>query len=117
MKIKIFPAIIALALSALFAYGLYAWGNNIENKTLISIIGGVSLFLTIGTVLGTAFENKRKSLNLKTLSAIFSVVIIIADVVFSTKPNYTTDLIVIVSSFIILLWALLFYFVSSTKIK
>ena len=115
MKIKIFPAIIALALSALFAYGLYAWGNNIENKTLISIIGGVSLFITIGTVLGTSFENKRKSINLKTISAVFAVGIIIADIVFCNKTDSSMNLIIIVSSVIILLWALLIYLISSAK--
>ncbi len=115
MKIKIFPAIIALALSVLFAYGLYSWGNNIENKTLISIIGGVSLFLTIGTVLGTSFDDKRKSVNLKTISALFALGVIIAGIVFCNKTASSMNLIIVVSSVIMLLWALLVYLVSSIK--
>ena len=104
-----------MALSAFFAYGLYAWGNNIENKTLISIIGGVSLFLTIGTVLGTSFENKRKSINLKTISAVFAVGIIISNIVFCNKTDSSMNLIIIVSSVIILLWALLIYLIFFAK--
>ena len=80
MKIKIVPAIITLALSVLFAYGLYSWGNNAECNLLVSIIGGVSLVLTLGMVLGVSLENARKSINVKITSVVFAVLAIIESI-------------------------------------
>lgn len=114
MKIKIVPAIIALALSALFAYGLYSWGNNAEYKTLVSIIGGVSLLLTFGTVLGVSLENARKSINVKITSVVFAVLAIIESIVFNNF-ECSNELIIIVSGVIILFWLLLIYYIAKSK--
>ena len=114
MKIKIVPAIIALALSALFAYGLYSWGNNAEHNTLVSIIGGVSLVLTLGTVLGVSLDDTRKSVNIKVISSIFAIIAIIASIVFNNSAS-SKELIIIISSVIVLLWALLVYFIGIAK--
>ena len=117
MKIKLFPAIITLALSTLFAYGLFALGNNDEHKLLIAISGGVSLFLTLGTIVGISLDNKRASANIKTLSAVFAIAVIIANSVFSSITNASMSLFIIICCVIILLWALLVYLIATAKVK
>ena len=117
MRIKIVPTIIALALSALFAYGLFTFGNNAEQKLLISVFGGVSLLLTLGTVLGVSLDKKRVSANIKTLSAIFALVVIVAGIVFSCYACQSMNLIILVSSGILLLWVLLIYFIATAKMN
>ena len=115
MKVKVFPAIISVAISALFAYGLYAWGKDTDMSAMIAIIGGVSLLLTLGTILGLSFEDKRMATNIKTVSAIFAVVSIVAGLVFNSVANISANVIIIVSGIIILLWALLVYWVALAK--
>ena len=115
MKVRIIPLCLALVLSAIVAYGLYSWCDNPDLGVLIPIFGGVSLFLTFGVVVGLAIDDARKSANIKTLSAVFAVVALVASIAFCNSSACSINLMVVVSCLIIVVWLLFVYFIATAK--
>lgn len=52
MKINLIPTIIALAISALIGYALYALCKTEGQEVFMAILGGISLFLPLPRALG-----------------------------------------------------------------
>ena len=71
MKINFIPIVIAFAASALIAYGFYSGCRAEDICLLVTILGGFSLFLTLGTTFGVSFSRSRTTQNVKAGSGFF----------------------------------------------
>jgi hypothetical protein len=82
MRVNFIPTIIAIAISLLIAYGLYAFYDG-ENKFLL--FGG-SFFLLAATLfaaIGTDMHQPRTSFNIKVVSGVFFAIALGGNVLFS----------------------------------
>ena len=109
MKINIIPSIIALAIAALLAFGLYSWCRFADLNLLIAIFGGICFLCTLGTSLGISFEKSRKSTNIKLLSSLFFFVFLISNIVFCCLSSFSIPVYVIINGVILVIWLLLCY--------
>jgi len=112
MKLNIIPSIIALAASALFAYGIYSWCHYTDLNLLVSIMGGICIALTAGACLGVSLPNSRTSLNVKVLSGVFAAVFIIINVIFCCIESFAAPAYIIINGILLLIWLLGAYFIS-----
>lgn len=109
MKLNIVPSIIALAISALIAYGLYSWCRNADMQILLSIFGGVSMLLTFGSMLAISFEDSRTTVNVRVLSGVFAFLVILSNAIFCCISSFSTPLYVIINGLLMLIWFLSAY--------
>lgn len=109
MKLNIVPSIIALAISALIAYGLYSWCRNADMQILLSIFGGVSMLLTFGSMLAISFEDSRITVNFRVLSGVFALLIVLSNAIFCCVSSFSTPLYVIINGMLMLIWFLSAY--------
>jgi len=116
MKLHIVPSIIALALSALIAFGMYSWCKCTDYKLLVTIAGGVSILLPIGTTLGVSIPaNKRANANVKVLSSVFAIAFVISNIIFCIMAHFSMPAYIIVNGIILLIWLLLTYIIARAK--
>ena len=104
MKLNIVPSIIALAISALIAYGLYSWCRNADMQILLSIFGGVSMLLTFGSMLAISFKDSRTTVNVRVLSGVFAFLVILSNAIFCCISSFSTPLYVIINGLLLLTW-------------
>ena len=109
MKFNAVTSLIALAIVALLAFGLYSWCRFAELNLLVAIFGGVACLLTLGTSLGISFEQPRKSTNIKVLSSLFFTIFLISNVVFCCLASFSVPVYVIINGVLLLLWFLSCY--------
>ena len=109
MRLNIVPSIIALAISALIAYGLYSWCRNADMQILLSIFGGVSMLLTFGSMLAISFEDSRTTVNVRVLSGVFAFLVILSNAIFCCISSFSTPLYVIINGMLMLIWFLSAY--------
>lgn len=86
MKINPIMLLIALGIGALAGYGFFAANSGDENQILIAITSGVSLFITLAGLLAVSSPNGGSG-NIRALSALFVVLFVVANVVFSFFPS------------------------------
>jgi hypothetical protein len=95
MKVNTSFILISVAMSALLAYGLYAYAPE-ENKELLTIGGFISFLTTLAFTLGVQFEYPRTTTNIRTLSSLFFLIMLIGNVVFSriqfSTPSYVVTM-------------------------
>jgi hypothetical protein len=91
MKVNTSFILISVAMSALLAYGLYAYAPE-ENKELLTIGGFISFLTTLAFTLGVQFEYPRTTTNIRALSSVFFLFTLIGNVVFArmtfSPPSY-----------------------------
>lgn len=104
MKLNIVPSIIAFAISALIAYGLYSWCRDADMQMLLSIFGGISLLLTLGGMLAISFEDSRTTVNVRVLSGVFAFLVILSNAIFCCISSFSTPLYVIINGLLLLTW-------------
>lgn len=109
MKLNLIPCIIALAASALVAFGLYSWCRAEEMNLLIAIFGGVSMVLTSGAMIGVSFTHGRTSVNVKMLSGITSGLILISNVIFCCLNSFSYAVYINTNGLLLLIWLLAVY--------
>ncbi|MGM9818083.1 MAG: hypothetical protein ACI30B_03770 [Paludibacteraceae bacterium] len=109
MKFNIIPALIAVALSALVAFGMYNWCRYQDMNLLVAIVGGISMALTCGLSLGISFVDKRKGINTKVMSSIFAFLALIINVIFCCLSAFSAPAYIITISILILIWLLVIY--------
>jgi hypothetical protein len=105
MKLNFFPTIISIGISSLISYGFYTFHDGL-NKDILAV--GSFLFLTITLIgtLGVSFENPRKKVNFKTISALFFVISIISNFIF-LSINHTLPMYVIVNGILFMIYLLI----------
>lgn len=83
MKINPFMTILSLLMSALIGYALFEYCKEPDLRWLLTIAGGIGIFLTWGTTLAVSLEDKRATANLKVLSGICALVMTALQCVFA----------------------------------
>ena len=114
MKINIIPTIIALAVSALAAYALYAFCKTEGQELLLAIGGGIALFLPLATCLGIRFEQGRTSANTAAVGGVFFAVLLIAQLIFAFV-QFSTPAYVITNGMLLLVFLLCVYAIAKAK--
>lgn len=82
MKINFVLTLIAISISALFAYALYSISNS-ENKLLLCGGGFIFISITLITTIAAQFNGERTTLNIKALSGIFFTIGLISHLVYA----------------------------------
>lgn len=113
MKIKVFPTIIAAAISLLIAYGLHSYCKT-EGKELLLAIGGfICLFLPLATCIGVRFET-RTTANTAVVGGIFFLALLVSNIIF-VVVEFVTPPYVIVNGLLVLLMIAIVYGLAKTK--
>jgi len=119
MKLKLNPAtsLIAIAISALIAYGFYSFGNPIDFHSVRHIIIVISIFvyssITLIATIGTNFETSRITTVNRTVSVVFFIIGLIATVILNYF-SFSIPMFVIVMGILFLIFVLLLYVLSKT---
>lgn len=113
MKIKVVPALIIAAISALVAYGFYFLCKS-DQKELLLFGSGVITFCTLVAAFALEFKNQRATTNIKVVSILFFVIALICNSIFAfvkiADPVY-----VIVNGLLLLAWLLVVYGIGRAK--
>lgn len=114
MKLNVIPTIIAVAISALIAFGLYSFAKTEDYQSHLAIASFIALLFPLATTLGAKFEEPRTSANVKTLSGVFFILALIASVLFAFV-KFTVPVLVLSEGLILLVWLLVAYAVAKAK--
>lgn len=114
MKIKVIPAIIAFFVNLLIAYGLFHACHYDSRAWLLSVVSGIALLIPMLACFSVSFQPSRTSANIKVVSAVFWVVILIADIIFSFF-QFSIPLFIITNGLLLLLWLLIAYLIGQAE--
>ena len=114
MKINIVPTIIAAAICALLAYGLYALCKTEGQEMLLSIGGFVCMFITLAIGMGIRFEQPRTSTNTAVLGWVFFLLMVVSNAIFAFV-QFTTPVYIIVNGILLLAFIGITYAVAKAK--
>lgn len=112
MKVNLVFTTISLIISVLIAYALYELCKvEVEEaRWLLTILGGVSVFVTFGLTVAVKFEDTRKSVNIKTLGGIFTVLLIACNFIFALVvfkiPTYVIVVGLLLSLFMLIVYSI-----------
>jgi hypothetical protein len=113
MKVNFIKSIIAIALSGLIAYGFYSFHNS-ENKLLLSAGSFLFVSLTLLLTIGISFDLPRTSTNVRTVSAIFFLVALTSNIIFSLV-SFSVPFYIIANGILILIYTLITYSITKAK--
>lgn len=91
MKVNLFTLVIALLIGGLTFYGFYVLADNLPASILGSVLCTLFLALSIGT---NVPEYPRSSMMFKVLSGLLFVILLIANLVFTTLKMSDTVFII-----------------------
>ncbi len=114
MKVSVFPALLAVILTAALTYWAYYIGQEDENIVLLTIGTAVTIFFTLGVAMSVRFPNARVGLSIKTF-AVLSFVVMFASNLFFACLGVNAPLYVIWQT--ILLVTFFFVFLKLTEKK
>jgi hypothetical protein len=108
MKINPFLTLISLLLAVLVSYALYSYCENEELKWMITLLGGVSIFLTWAGTLAISLPSKGSNVNFKVLGSLVAIIMTGLQVFFTfsavTLPTYT-----LITGVLLILWLVIAY--------
>ena len=114
-KVNIVLVIIAVAISALSAYGLYSFCGCKESGTVVAIGGFVMLFASLFGLLGFSYNKTRHLSLIRVVSSIFVLVSLISNIVFCfvgfAMPSY-----IVINGMLTTAYALTVYLLDRTSI-
>lgn len=113
MKLDIIKTLIAIAASALIAYGFYSF-HHTENSQILTLIVFIELFLTSFLVLGLRFELSRTTIHVRTVSTIFFFIYLVTNILFSFF-SFNLPIYVILNGLLILTNILIVYSLLKAK--
>ena len=103
MKINPFLTIISLLLAVLVSYALYSYCHTEELKWIITLLGGVSIFLNWAGTLAVSLPERGRNVNFKVLSGVFAALTTALQIVFTfsavTMPTYT-----LITGVLLIIW-------------
>lgn len=112
MKISLFPALLLIIATVAISYLVYdiAHSHSDSNGLIIGVGTGVSVFLTLGCVLGMSVEDDRINVNMKAWSIVAFIVIVVANFCFAclgfSMPCYFMVLPLILVTHLWVVWKL-----------
>lgn len=110
MKINPILLLIASALTALITFGFYSLNKQDPNQIMITIVVAVFSFITLATLFSLSFGNGA-SANIKIVSAIFFVIQIISNLIFSFANFTSPTAYIIVSGLILIFYVTISYLI------
>jgi uncharacterized membrane protein YgaE (UPF0421/DUF939 family) len=113
MKINLIQSIIAVALGALIAYGLFSFHKG-ENKQLLAIGSFIFLAITLLFATGAQFESARTTTNIRALSGLFFTIALISNSIF-TFIDFIVPLYVVINGLLLLVFISILYAINSAK--
>lgn len=113
MKLDFIKTIIAIAISALIAYGFYVFNTN-ENKELLSIGSFVFFLVTSVLTIATNLKLPRTTSLIRTISVIFFFIALFSNIIFSFV-NFREAVYIIVNGVLFLLFVLITYSITKAK--
>ena len=114
MKVNIVPILIAVAISALLAYGLYALCKTDGQELLLAIGGFLCLFLSLATTMSVRFESRRSSANTALIGIIFFLLLLVSHAIFAFV-HFSTPTYVIVNGILLLIFISVTYTIANSK--
>ena len=109
MKLNVFLIFISVAVAGLSAFGFYMANEGDAYRILITVGSAVSLFVTMGGMLALSIPARGALANIRLVSGLFFLVLLIEHVVFSFTgilyPPY-----IVVTGILLVLYALTVYF-------
>lgn len=113
MKIDFIKVVIAIAVSSLIAYGFFAF-NTSANKDLLTFGSLIFLIITLMMAIGVNFNLPRTTSLIRTVSAIFFVVALLSNLIFSFV-NFKAEIYIIVNGILFLMYGLTTYSIAKVK--
>jgi hypothetical protein len=113
MKLNIVPTSIALALSALIAYGFYTYGTA-ESNMILGIGGFFFVAIPLSLALGYQSDYPRSSANIKVISSVFFLLSIAENIIF-TSFAMTIPSFIIINGLTMLVLILIVYSINKAK--
>lgn len=113
MKINFVQTIIAIAVSALIAYGLYSFHDG-TNQMLLSIGSFLFLSVTLALSIGVNFEQSRTTTNIRVVSGIFFAIALISNLIF-TFISFSVPSYIIINGILLLVFILIAYSINRAK--
>lgn len=108
MKVNPFLTIISLLLAALVSYALYSYCKSDELRWMITLLGGVSIFLSWAGTIAVSLPDRGKNVNFKVLGGVCATIITTLQIIFTfsavTLPTYT-----LITGVVLLLWLSIAY--------
>lgn len=110
MKVNLIPLLIALAVAALAGYAFYsANGAETDIPLANALGGGIAIFLTFGGAIAIGSrDGKGSTMNLRLLSIVFFVVMLVEQMIFCLVPFRVAPYI-IVTGLLLLIYVLIAY--------
>ena len=114
MKVNALYSIIAVAIAALIAYGIYSFCRS-ENELLMAI--GSFLFISFPLFLAMSVSSpaKRSSANMKVLSTVFFLFALAINILFACLSHFSVPLYIIPNGIAVVVFFLIYHSIYSTK--
>ncbi len=113
MKLDPIKTSIAIAVSALIAYGFYTLNTSV-NKNLVTVGSFIFLTTTLILTIGARFTLPRTTTMAKTLSAIFFLTALASNLIFSFAI-FKDALYIIINGILFLIYLLIYYLIGQAK--
>jgi hypothetical protein len=108
MKINPFLTIIALLFAAIVSYALYSYCHAEALRWLITLFGGVSIFLAWAGTIAVSLTEKKRNVNFKVMNGLFATAITAMQLIF-TFSAVSTPTYLLCSGVLLLVWLTLAY--------
>lgn len=113
MKLDFIKTSIAVAVSALIAYGFYAFNTN-ANKNLVTVGSFIFLATTLILTIGIRFTLPRTATMARSLSWIFFLTALASNLIFSFAI-FKDELYIIINGILLLIYVLIYYWIGQAK--
>ena len=111
MKLNVFRTFICIGLAGLSAFGFFMSNEADTFRVLITVGSALSLLITLGGMLALSSSNRGQIVNIRVISGIFFLLLLIVHIIFSfigiRFPPY-----IILTGVLLLLHLLTCYFIS-----
>ncbi len=115
MKINIFNFFIAFFISLLLSYFLFNIKDD-EQKILLSVGGFILFISTLSVTICIAFEDRRKSINLKIFGGLFFSIFLFDNIFFATI-HFKNSTYITFNGILMMFFLLLTYNLNKTKLS
>lgn len=113
MKLKFVPALIALAMAALIAFGMYSFTIGL-NKELIGLGSFLFVAVTLISAIGVSYDYKRTGTNVRALAMVFFFIALISNIGFVYFP-FSQVAYIITNGILLLVFILISYYIVGAK--
>jgi len=114
MKVNALYSIIAVAIAALIAYGIYSFCRS-ENELLMAIGSFLFIGFPLFLAMGVSSPAKRSSANMKVLAVVFFLLMLALNILFACLSHFSTPLYIITNGIAVLVFFLIYHSIYSTK--